>query len=98
MSKRTRHNPEFKARVVLEALKGEHTVAELATRFGVHPTMIHQWKRALLEGAADIFERGARSKEPAIEEATVKELHAKIGELAVANDFLERKHKPWTGK
>ena len=97
MSKRKRHNPEFKARVALEALKGEHTASELATRFGVHPTMIHQWKRALLEGAADIFERGARSKEPVVDEAAVKELHAKIGELAVANDFLERKLKPWTG-
>ncbi len=98
MSKRKKHNPEFKARVALEALKGEHTVSELATRFGVHPTMIHQWKRALLEGAADIFGRGARSKEPEVDQATVKELHAKIGELAVANDFLERKLKPWTGK
>jgi len=98
MTKRKRHNPEFKARVALEALKGEHTASELATRFGIHPTMIHQWKRALLEGAADIFERGARSKGPAVDEATVKELHAKIGELAVANDFLERKLKPWTGK
>jgi transposase len=98
MSKRKRHNPEFKARVALEALKGEQTVAELATRFGVHPTMIHQWKRALLEGAADIFERGGKSREPAVDETTVKELHTKIGELAVANDFLERKLKPWTGK
>jgi len=56
MSKCKRHNPEFKAKVALEAVKGEHAVAELANRFGVHPTMIHQWKRALLEGAADIFE------------------------------------------
>ena len=98
MSKRKKHNPAFKARVALEALKGEHTVSELATRFGVHPTMIHQWKRALLEGAADIFERGGKSKEPVVDEAVVKELHAKIGELAIANDFLERKLKPWTGK
>lgn len=49
MSKRNRHNPEFKAGVALEALKGEHTAFELAARFGVHPTMIHQWQRALLE-------------------------------------------------
>lgn len=98
MSKRKRHNSDFKARVALEALKGEHTVAELATRFGVHPTMIHQWKRALLEGASGVFERGSRSKDPVVDEATMKELHAKIGELAVANDFLERKLKPWTGK
>ena len=98
MTKRKKHNPEFKAKVALEALKGEHTVSELATRFGVHPTMIHQWKRALLEGASGVFERGGKSREPAVDEAVVKELHAKIGELAVANDFLERKLKPWTGK
>ena len=45
MSKRKQHAPEFKAKVALEALKGEETAAELASRFGVHPTMIHQWKR-----------------------------------------------------
>jgi len=49
MSKRKQHHPEFKAKVALEAPKGEDTVSELANRFGVHPTMIHQWKRALLE-------------------------------------------------
>ena len=85
MSKRRNHDAGFKARVALEALKGERTVSELAVAHGVHPTMVHQWKKALLEGAADIFERGGR-------------LHAKIGELAVANDFLSRKLKPWIGK
>ncbi len=60
MSKRKQHHPEFKAKVALEALKGEETVSELASRFGVHPTMIHQWKRALLEGASGVFERGSR--------------------------------------
>ncbi|PRY94297.1 transposase [Donghicola tyrosinivorans] len=97
MSKRKQHAPEFKAKVALEALKGEETAAELASRFGVHPTMIHQWKRALLEGASGVFERGS-SKKAAIYEEQVKELHAKIGELAVANSFLERKLKPWGGK
>jgi transposase len=94
MSKRKQHTAEFKAKVALEALKGEETVSELASRFGVHPTMIHQWKRALLDGASGIFERGGRRK-PEIGEEQVKELHAKIGELAVANDFLSRKLKPW---
>ena len=93
MSKRKQHQPEFKAKVALEALKGEETVSELASRFGVHPTMIHQWKRALLEGASGVFERGGR-KTPEIDEDQVKDLHAKIGELAVANDFLARKLKP----
>ena len=97
MSKRKQHHPAFKAKVALEALKGEATAAELASRFGIHPTMIHQWKRALLEGASGVFERGAR-KAPEIDEAQLKELHAKIGELAVANDFLERKLMPWAGK
>jgi transposase len=60
MSKRKQHRPEFKAKVALEALKGEETVSELASRFGVHPTMIHQWKRALLEGVLGVFERGGR--------------------------------------
>ena len=98
MSKRKQHKQDFKARVALEALKGEQTVTELACRFGVHPTMIHQWKRALLDGASDIFERGGRTKTPEVSEETVKELHAKIGELAVANDFLSRKLNPCTGK
>lgn len=94
MSKRKQHHPEFKANVALEVLKGEQTVSELASRFGVHPTMIHQWKRALLEGASGVFDRGGK-KAPEIDEATVRELHAKIGELAMAKDFLERKLKPW---
>ena len=52
MSKRKQDSPEFKAKVALEALKVEQTVAELASRFGVHPTMIHSWMKALLEGAS----------------------------------------------
>ncbi len=69
-------------------------MAELSSQFGVHPTMIHNWKRALLEGASGVFERGSK-KAPEVDEEQMKELHAKIGELAVANDFLSRKLKPW---
>jgi transposase len=94
MSKRKQHSPEFKAKVALEALKGEATVSELASRFGVHPTMIHQWKRSLLDGASGVFERGGK-RTPEIDAEQIKDLHAKIGELAVANDFLSRKLKPW---
>ena len=88
MTKRKQYQPDFKARVALEALKGEQTVAELASRFGVHPTMIHQWKKALLDGASDIFQRGRIHVEP--EAARIKDLHAKIGELTVERDFLEQ--------
>jgi len=71
-------------------VKGERTVSELAAEYGVHPTMIHQWKKALLEGAFDIFERGGRTQAAEVDEETVRSLHAKIGELAVANDLCER--------
>ena len=97
MKKRRNHDAGFKASVALEAVKGERTVSELAAEYGVHPTMIHQWKKALLDGAADIFERGGK-RAPEIDEETVRSLHAKIGEPAVANDFLSRKLKPWTGR
>lgn len=76
MSKRKQHSPGFKAMAALEALKGEQTVADLASRFGVHPTMIHAWKKALLEGASGVFERGG-TKKPEIDEEQLKELHAK---------------------
>ena len=64
MSKRKNHSPSFKAKVCLEALKGAQSVAELSSRLGVHPTMIHQWKGAFLEGASGIFERGAKKAGP----------------------------------
>jgi len=97
MSKRKNHSPEFKAKVALEALKGEQTLAALASRFGVHPTMIHSWKPALIDGASGVFERDGR-KASKIDEEKVKELNAKIGELALANEILSRKLKPWIGK
>jgi transposase len=97
MRKRRNHQAGFKARVALGAVKGERTVSELAADYGLRPTMIHQWKKALLDGVADIFERGTK-KTAEVDEDTVRALHAKIGELAVANDFLSRKLKPWGGK
>ncbi len=82
---RRNHKPQFKAKVALEALKGEQTMAELAERFDVHPNQITQWKTQLLERSADVF--GAdKSKEPPVD---VKTLHAKIGQLTLENDFLE---------
>ena len=99
MSKRRNHDAAFKARVALEAVKGERTMSEPATAYEGHPTMIHQWKRSLQEGAAGIFERGGKAALAAgVAEEPVRDLHARIGELAVANDFLSRKLKPWIGK
>ena len=90
--KRRNHDTAFKARVALEAVKGERTVTELAATDGVHPTMIHQWKQSLLDGAAGIFERGGKATAASeIAEETVRNLHAKIGELAVANDLFVTK-------
>lgn len=63
MSKRRNHDAGFKARVALEAVKGERTVSELAVNYGFHPTIIHQWKKTLLEGASDTFERGSKKKD-----------------------------------
>jgi transposase len=83
MSKRGNHDAAFKACVALEAVNGERTVSELAADQRAHPTTLHQWKRSLLERAAGIFERGGKAGEEA-----VRDLHARIGELAVANDFV----------
>src|SRR5687768_925378 len=87
MSKRPRrnHSPAFKAKVALAAVKGEKTLAELAQQFDVHPNLITQWRGRLLESAADVFGAEQAAPDPAID---VKVLHAKIGELTLANDFL----------
>lgn len=81
-SKRKRYSAEFKAKVALEELKGESTVHELATRFEVHPNMITQWKRQAVERMADVFASKAERSD-AVDEARLKDLHAKIGQLTV---------------
>ncbi len=89
MSKRPRRNhaPAFKAKVALAAVRGEKTLVELAQQFDVHPNQITAWKAQLLDGAAGVF--GADGKvEPPSPPVDVKTLHAKIGELTLANDFL----------
>ena len=87
--KRKQYNPEFKAKVALAAIKNEETVAQLATRYEVHPTVINTWKRNLLDGAADLFVNGKKRNNQT--EAKVDELYRHIGKLKVERDFLSRK-------
>jgi len=88
-NKRKKYSPKFKAKIALAALKNEQTTAELAQRFDVHPTMISTWKRALVEGAVDTFDKGHKSHKQV--DAKIDELHRQIGQLKVENDFLSRK-------
>ena len=86
MSRRARrnHSPIFKAKVALDAIKGEKTLAELAKLHDVHSNQIVDWKTQLLERAASVF-GGDSAATPVVD---LKELHAKIGQLALENDFL----------
>jgi transposase len=85
---RRKHNPSFKAKVAMEALKGEETIAELANRFEVHPSQIRKWKNSLEEGAAGIFgeDRGQKKKDDA---NLIAQLYQQIGQLKVERDFLD---------
>ena len=87
---RTRHSQEFKAKVALEAVKGLHTLSELASRHKVHATQIAQWKKQLVENAAGCFERG-RSGGAVDAQALTAPLYQEIGRLKMEVDFLQKK-------
>lgn len=86
--KKRNHLPAFKAKVALAAIKGDKTLAELAEEFDVHPNQITNWRRQLLENAVTVF--GSTQDQHKLDEARVKELHAKIGQLTLENDFLSK--------
>ena len=85
---RKRYGAEFKAKVALEAIRGELTMAELALRHGVHPTMIAAWKRQAVEGMSSTFSNPADAAKAG--EVEIDRLHAKIGQLVVERDFLAK--------
>jgi transposase len=103
-NKRKQYNPQFKAKVALDAVRGEKTVPELASQYSLHPTVINNWKRQLLESASGLFENGKNhSGQSESQDAQIAELYRQIGQLKVERDFLEKRsaqlglnlEKPW---
>lgn len=104
-NKRKQYSAEFKAKVALEAVRGEKTVPQLASHYEVHPTVIHGWKRQLLEGVSGIFETGNPSTtHDSGPQAQIDQLYRTIGQLKVERDFLAnsstrlgiKNEKPWS--
>ena len=89
--KRKRYSVDFKAKVALEALRGELTAAQLASKHSIHQTMVGEWKKQAMEGLAAVFSDRSVAQEAAkSSEAEVENLHAKIGQLLVERDFLAK--------
>lgn len=87
MTRRRNHSPAFKAKVALEALKGEKTLSELSSQYGVHANQISTWKKQLLKASPDIFS-GKTAASEGDHDKHIRQLHEKIGQLTVERDFL----------
>jgi transposase len=92
-AKRRRHEPKFKARVALEALKGIKPIQQIAKDFDIHPVQVSDWKKAMAEGATGIFGSGRKKDSNEDFERQRDELHAKIGQLTIELDFMRKKSK-----
>ncbi len=86
---RKRYSADFKAKVALEAIRGELTMAQLVSKHGVHQTMINAWRKQAIEGMAASFS-GKAEAAPLVDGAEIDRLHAKIGQLVVERDFLRK--------
>jgi len=89
MGKRKSYSPEFKAKVAIEAIKGEKTISQIASEFDVHPILVSKWKKQFLENSHKVFSSGG-NKEKELQK-TIDELYKQIGQLKVERDFLSKK-------
>jgi transposase len=87
--KRKRYSADFKAKVALDAIRGEQTIAQLSAKHGIHQTMINAWKKQAIEGMSGVFS-GRAEAAGAVRDGEIDQLHAKIGQLVVERDFLRR--------
>ena len=92
-AKRRRHDPEFKARVALEAHKGVKTIQQIAKDYEVHPVQVSDWKKTIQEGVAGVFERGGADRGEEEFEREREQLKAIIGDLTVKLEFMAKKSK-----
>ena len=89
---RRKHTPEFKARIALEAIRGVKTISEIAAEFEIHPVMVGNWKKEMLENLPSLFEQKNVKKEKDLDRET-EHLHRKVGQLTMEVEFLEKKCK-----
>jgi len=96
---RKHHDKNLKAKIAIEAIKNEKTIQELAAQYDVHPNQIAEWKKLLLEGASDLFERpNKKSEKERDAEQKVDQLLKTVGQLTIDNDFLKKKYRQLYGK